>query len=74
MFLDRRSERAVLERLLDAVRVGESRALVVHGQPGVGKTALLEYLVGQVPEYRVVRVTGVQFEMELIISSLPVSG
>jgi hypothetical protein len=70
VFLDRRSERAVLERLLDAVRVGESRALVVHGEPGVGKTALLEYLVGQVPGCRVVRVTGVRSEMELAFAGL----
>ncbi|WP_433273946.1 ATP-binding protein [Pseudonocardia xinjiangensis] len=70
MFLDRRSERAVLERLLDAVRVGESRALVVHGEPGVGKTALLEDLVYQVPGCRVVRVTGVQSEMELAFAGL----
>jgi putative protein kinase ArgK-like GTPase of G3E family len=35
----------VLDRLLDAVRGGKGRALVVRGEPGVGKTALLEYLV-----------------------------
>ena len=70
LFLDRRSERAVLERLLDAVRVGESRALVVHGEPGVGKTVLLENLVGQVQGCRVVRVTGVQFEIELAFAGL----
>jgi KaiC/GvpD/RAD55 family RecA-like ATPase len=44
---DRRPECEVLDRLLDAVRAGESRALVVRGEPGVGKTALLEYLVEQ---------------------------
>ena len=46
-FLDRRREHAAPEHLLEAVRMGKSRALVVHGEPGVGKTALLEYLVGR---------------------------
>ncbi len=40
----RDSERGVFDRLVEAVRAGESRALVVHGEPGVGKTALLDYL------------------------------
>jgi hypothetical protein len=39
----RRAECGVLDRLIEAVRAGESRVLVVHGEPGVGKTALLEY-------------------------------
>lgn len=45
--LGRRAECDVLDRLLEAVRAGESRALVVRGEPGVGKTALLEYLAGR---------------------------
>ena len=40
--IGRRAERSALDRLLDAVRAGESRALVVYGEPGAGKTALLE--------------------------------
>jgi predicted ATPase len=43
----RSAECGVLDRLAEAVRACESRALVVHGEPGVGKTALLEYLAGQ---------------------------
>ena len=43
----RHSERGVLDRLVEAVRDGESRVLVVRGDPGVGKTVLLEYLAGQ---------------------------
>jgi hypothetical protein len=43
--LGRRRERAVLERLLDTSRDGHGAVLVVHGDPGVGKTALLEYAV-----------------------------
>jgi predicted ATPase len=60
----------VLDRLLDAVRVGESRALVVRGEPGVGKTALLEYVVEQASGCRVVRAAGVQSEMELAFAGL----
>jgi ABC-type transport system involved in cytochrome c biogenesis ATPase subunit len=44
---DRHSERKVLDRLVEAVRVGESRVLVVRGDPGVGKTVLLDYLAGR---------------------------
>src|SRR5258708_984727 len=66
----RRSERGVLDRLVDAVRAGEGRALVVVGEPGVGKTALLDYLAGQASGCRVVRATGVQSEMELAFAGL----
>ena len=55
----------MLDRLLEAVRVGESRALVVRGEPGVGKTALLDYLVEQASGCRVARAVGVESEMEL---------
>src|SRR5271155_5378557 len=46
MLLDRLPERAALSQLLDAARAGRSGVLVMHGEPGVGKTALLEYAVG----------------------------
>ena len=49
---------------------GQSRALVVHGEPGVGKTALLDYLAGRAADCRVVRVAGVQSEMELAFAGL----
>src|SRR3954452_2970596 len=61
----RRSERAQLDGLLAAVREGESRTLLLVGEPGVGKTALLEYLVEAAPDLHVVRVAGVESEMEL---------
>jgi DNA-binding CsgD family transcriptional regulator len=67
---DRRAEREVLDRLVEAVRAGESRALVVHGEAGVGKTALLELLAGQATGCRVVHVAGVQSEMELAFAGL----
>jgi DNA-binding CsgD family transcriptional regulator len=60
----------VLEQLLDAVRASESRVLVVQGEPGVGKTALLEYLAGRAADCRVARTAGVQSEMELAFAGL----
>jgi DNA-binding CsgD family transcriptional regulator len=66
----RRRERDVLERLIEAVRSGGSRALVVHGEPGAGKTALLEYLVERASGCRTARAGGVQSEMEVAFSGL----
>ncbi|WP_345611299.1 helix-turn-helix transcriptional regulator [Pseudonocardia adelaidensis] len=67
----RRTECGVLDRLVEAVRhPGESRALVVHGDAGVGKTALLEYLAGHAPGCRLARAAGVQSEMELAFAGL----
>jgi Flp pilus assembly CpaF family ATPase len=62
---DRLRERDALDRLIGAVRAGQSRALVVRGGPGVGKTVLLEYLARQPRGCRVARAAGVQSEMEL---------
>jgi DNA-binding NarL/FixJ family response regulator len=67
---DRRSECAVLDRFVDEVRAGEGRALVVRGEPGVGKTVLLEYLAGRAAGCRVARAAGVQSEMELAFAGL----
>ena len=67
---DRRAECAALDRLVEAVSAGESRVLVVHGEPGAGKTVLLEYLAGQAAGCQVVRVAGVQSEMELAFAGL----
>jgi DNA-binding CsgD family transcriptional regulator len=61
----RRTERETLDELLEAVREGESRALVIRGEPGVGKTALLEHLLERATGFRVARAAGVQSEMEL---------
>ena len=67
---DRRSERDVLDRLVDAVLGGQSRALVVRGDPGVGKTVLLDYLAGRARGCRMARAGGVQTEMELAFAGL----
>src|SRR5882757_8387978 len=69
-FVDRRVECAELDGLLWAVRAGESRALVLVGEPGVGKTALLDHLVGQASGCRVLRASGVEPEMELAFGGL----
>ncbi|MFG2887335.1 AAA family ATPase [Streptomyces sp. NPDC048297] len=66
----RHAERQALDRLLGAVRGGESRVLVMHGSPGMGKTVLLEYLIGRSQGCRVARATGVESEMELPFSGL----
>ena len=68
--LGRHTERQVLARLIEAVRAGESRTLVVRGEPGVGKTALLDHLVEQASGCLVVRAAGVQSEMELAFAGL----
>src|SRR3954469_2480503 len=61
----RAREREVLDRLLDGVRAGRGGVLVMHGEAGVGKTALLEYAVEAGPEFRIARTVGVEAEMEL---------
>jgi len=66
----RRAECAALDRLAAAVRSGASQALVIHGDAGVGKSALLEYLAGQVRDLQVVRAAGVQSEMELAFAAV----
>ncbi|HEY2201458.1 MAG TPA: AAA family ATPase, partial [Solirubrobacteraceae bacterium] len=67
---DRRDEREVLERLLEGVRGGQSRVLVVTGEPGVGKTALVEAAISSASGFRVLRAVGVESEMELAFAAL----
>src|SRR5580765_7125657 len=66
----RLSERRVLDRFVAGVRAGEGRALVVRGEPGVGKTVLLDYLAGRASGCLVARAAGVQSEMELAFAGL----
>jgi DNA-binding CsgD family transcriptional regulator len=66
----RRAECDALDGLIEAVRTGKSRVLVLRGEPGVGKTALLDYLVEQASDFRVARAAGVQSEMELAFAGL----
>jgi DNA-binding CsgD family transcriptional regulator len=68
---NRRSECGVLDRFVDGVRTGEGRALVVRGEPGVGKTVLLDYVAWRAAERcHVARAMGVQSEMELAFAAL----
>src|SRR5256714_2474577 len=66
----RRDECAVLDRLLGEARTGRSGVLVVRGEAGVGKTALLDYVIRSASDMLVVRATGVQSEMELAFATL----
>jgi len=68
--LNRTTERTVLDDLLGDLRSGRGRALVVRGEAGVGKSALLDYLAGAAADMRVARAAGVESEMELAFASL----
>jgi DNA-binding CsgD family transcriptional regulator len=63
--LDRTSEREMLDRLLADVRGGRSAVLVIRGEAGIGKTALLRYAARQAAGVRVARVASAEAEMEL---------
>jgi DNA-binding CsgD family transcriptional regulator len=66
----RRSECKILDDVVAGILEGDSRALVVRGEAGVGKTALLEYLAAGASRCRVVRVVGIECEMELPFAGL----
>src|ERR1700761_4942359 len=66
----RSRECATLDRLLAEIRDGASRSLVLRGDPGIGKSALLDYAAGAAAGFLVIRVTGVESEMELAFAAL----
>ena len=66
----RATECAALEQLIEHVRRGESRALVLRGEAGIGKSALLEHLVQSASNLSVLQAAGVESEMELAFASL----
>ena len=68
--LDRDTERRVLDGLVAGVRAGQSRVLVVRGEAGVGKSALLDHLSAAAQDCRVIRAAGVESEMELAFAGL----
>jgi DNA-binding CsgD family transcriptional regulator len=70
VLLGRRSECETLDRLVAAVRAGESAVLVVRGEAGVGKSALLGYLIERASGCRIARAAGVESEMELPFAGL----
>jgi DNA-binding CsgD family transcriptional regulator len=70
VLLGRRSECELLDCLLEAARHGRGAVLVVRGEPGIGKTALLDCAVHRAQGLRVARVAGVESEMELAFAAL----
>jgi DNA-binding CsgD family transcriptional regulator len=70
MLVDRRTECRQLDQLLDSLQSGTSQALVIRGDAGIGKSALLEYLVSQASNHQVVRAAGVQADSELAFAGL----
>src|SRR5215216_1536731 len=66
----RGSECALLDELVAAIRRGDSQSLVLRGEAGIGKTALLEYLIASAPDATIVRAVGVQSDMELPYAAL----
>src|SRR6516225_126715 len=68
--LDRGREREVLDRLVVETRAGQGRVLVLRGEAGIGKTALLGYLSGVAEGCRIARIAGVESEMELAFAGL----
>src|SRR5205814_8482891 len=69
-FRDRDLERTALDRLLDGVCMGEGRVLVIRGEAGVGKSALLDYLTERASDCRVAHAAGSEHEAELAYAGL----
>jgi DNA-binding CsgD family transcriptional regulator len=70
VLVGRRTERASIERVLDEARLGRAGALVLGGEAGIGKTALLDDAVAQAGDFRVIRVSGVESEMGMAFAAL----
>lgn len=68
--LDRHGERAALEGVLAGARAGAGRAVVLRGEPGIGRTSLLEYAIDSARGLRVARLSGVESEMGLGFAAL----
>jgi DNA-binding CsgD family transcriptional regulator len=70
MLRGRSAERVQLDRLLEAIHAGQSAVLVLRGEAGIGKTALLDYTAERAEGCRVLRAVGVESEMELPFAGL----
>src|SRR5690349_1695516 len=68
--LGRKAEQSRLDEMIAALRLGESRVLVLRGAPGIGKSTLLAYAQDQATGVRVLRAAGVESEMELAFAGL----
>src|SRR3954465_11448916 len=70
MLLGRDEERLALDRLLTQARDGRSGVLALVGEPGIGKTALLQYRASQAEGMRVLRARGIESEAEVPFAGL----
>ncbi|WP_460353616.1 ATP-binding protein [Mycobacterium sp. ZZG] len=68
--IGRRAELSALDALLSAVRDGHSRVLVLSGEAGIGKTALLDVVTSRVPDWQITRVAGIEAEMDFAYAAL----
>src|SRR5262245_38069469 len=70
MFVGRERERARIDRLLQEARAGKSGALLMHGEAGIGKTALMRWAIGQATGMRVLRARGIETESDIPFAGL----
>src|SRR5918911_1419511 len=70
MFVGRERERARIDRLLDDARAGRSSALLLHGEAGIGKTALMRWAIGRATGLRVLRARGIETESDIPFAGL----
>src|SRR5258708_1214044 len=68
--LGRRTECEALDRLVATARAGRSAVLVIRGEAGIGKSALLSYLIGRASDCRIARAPAVESEMALPFAGL----
>src|SRR3954469_16457144 len=66
----RAKESVLLDDVVAAIRRGESRSLVLRGEAGIGKTALLDHMVAAAADLTVIRAAGVESDMELAYAGL----
>jgi DNA-binding CsgD family transcriptional regulator/tetratricopeptide (TPR) repeat protein len=69
-FVGRGRERTTIDRMLSEVRDGASRSLVIRGDPGIGKSALVDYTIASAAGFLVIRVTGIESEVEFAFAAL----
>src|ERR671916_432466 len=70
MFVGRERERARIDRLLQDARAGRSGAVLMHGEAGIGKTALMRWAIGQASGMRVLRARGIETESDIPFAGL----
>jgi DNA-binding CsgD family transcriptional regulator len=68
--IGRRQELDTVAALAEHARAGRSGVLIVRGEPGIGKSVLLEHVARQAHGFRIARVAGVESEMELAYAAL----